>query len=365
MAPPRKKGKKGKKPKYAAVVGLVGSGKVTVKAAKSHLSDFIERFSEDGEILWVLPDTEDVTKSLTAVKNFLWEEEATYVLVSDGTFGDDDWTDNAKTVVEVETEDVYASLVTEVSGYEAENLAVIFILDEDHDGDVELLEAASSEGLTCYDLTAGLNELELEDAEEEATEEDEDVAEEVESAEEVEDEEEAEEGDTAPAIPEKVQALIDKGKVEQAAAKLTEAMDRDELADLSDQLGVGAKTKGVWAKTIAKNIVEYLSPEGDEPEAEEEPEEKPAAKKKTRKTKAEKKATEPEPEVEDEVVAIIDETGPDANTGGGELAQVDPNFEALRLRAEVISASSYVAGQKGADEAGKYIAVLKKAGLLV
>lgn len=244
--------KRKNKPNYAAVIGLVGAGKVSIKSAKSHLSDFIE--AQDGEILWVLPHTADSTKSMEKVKDFLWDEDAKYALVSDGTDEDEDWEENAQTVVEVD-EDPYAALVTEVAGYEAETLAVMFILDEEHDADLELLDAAQAEGLQCFDLASGVTELELTDVEDEPEEET------------AADEEAAEESSEAP-IPDDIQKVIDKGNFAKAGEMLADRLGNDGVKDLAAEFGLEIK-KGTWAKNIGKAIAEHVSGDAEEePEAE-------------------------------------------------------------------------------------------------
>ena len=280
--------KKKRSKKYAAVVALAGEGKVTKKQAKTHLSDFIE--SVDGEILWVIPVSDDVSKPLSMVSDFLWEEEARYVLVTDEEGADEDWTENAESVVEAD-EDIYAAAIAEAGEADADDKRLIIILDEDSDDDVNLVEAAMDAGLSCYDLTSGLAELD-EVVEEDDDEED---AEEEAEPEDADEEEGDEEDDVAEEIelPAKTQKLFDKGDAEGAALKLAEEFSSNDVRKLADQIGVEYE-KGVWAKTIAKDIIEKLTYEEEpEEEVEPEPEEKP-------KKKSSKKASKPEPEVEAE-----------------------------------------------------------------
>lgn len=290
-------GRKRKKQSYAAVIGLVGSGTVSIKSAKSNLSDFIE--AQDGEILWVLPHTADATKSLAKVKDFLWDENANYALVSDATDEDEDWEENAQTVVEVD-ENVEAALITEVAGYEVDTLAVLFILDEEADADLELLDAAQGEGLKCFDLSSGITELELAEVEDvaEAEEDDESDAVDEDDA-----EEEAEVRDEPP-FSEKVQKFIDKGNYVRAGEKMAEELGSDGVKELADEFGLEFK-KGTWAKNIGKGIAEYLGGATDDdadPVEDEEVEEAPApkAKKSKKSTKAEPDE-EPEPVTEEQI----------------------------------------------------------------
>lgn len=338
--------RKRKKKEYAAVVGIVGAADVSLKAAKAHLSDFIE--ARDGEILWVFPFTENTSKSLEKVMDFLWEEEVEYVLISDGTVDAKDWEEHAQKIFEVE-DDPYSALVTEVAGYEAGELGIIFLLDDELDSDVELVEAAMAEGLKCVDLGAGLQELEVEVIEEDD-----------EKSIDVDDEDEEDEEDevtSAPAaeIPAEVRKLIADGEYDEAADLLKE-IDRDDLTDIAEHLGIEVK-KGVWASTIAKEVVEELSAdeapepeveEADEPEEEEVVEEKPAKKK--------KKKAEP---VEEPSAAVEPETMARPIDNGQVDVQVD-----IHLRTEVIRAASYVAGAQSSKEAAEFIEVLRDKGII-
>lgn len=337
---------------YAAVVAVAGAGTVTKKQAKTHLSDFIE--AVDGEILWVLPIGADVTKSLTMVFDFLWAEEARYVLVTDDDGADQDWVDNAEVVVEAE--DTYSAALEVVAENPAEDKRVIFLLDEEHEGDLDLLESAMDAGLKCLDLGAGLAELEVEDGDEE------DEPEEEDAGDEPEDEESEEVVEVE--LPPKVQKLLDKGDAEGAALQLAEEFSSSEVRELADEVGVTYK-KGAWAKTIAKDIIDAMV-SGEAPEEEaEEPEEapEPAPEKKTRKRTPKAEAT-PEPAAEDQSAGeLLDATGVGTPVTG-ELAAVDPQYTADRYRVELIGAAAHVAAQKGAAESKKFLQALAEFGLL-
>lgn len=291
------KSKTKKKPSYAAVVGLVGSGSVPIKSAKANLSDFIE--AQDGEILWVLPHTADNSKSIEKVMEFIWNEDAKFALVSDGTDDDEEWEENAQsTVVVPDDADVYANLVTEVAGYKAENLIVMVILDEENSDDLDLIDAAASEGLTTLDLASGLSEIEIETVEEEP--------EEAEDDDDTSDEDESDAGvHTEPLFSDKVQKLIDKGNFSKAGEKMADELGNDGVKKLAEEFGLDVK-KGAWAKTVGAAIAEHLGSaagDGDEIEEAEEVEEKPAKKPKDKKSKPSKKAEEVEEEtVKDEDV---------------------------------------------------------------
>lgn len=292
-------GRKRKKQTYAAVIGLVGSGTVSIKSAKSNLSDFIE--AQDGEILWVLPHTADVTKSVAKVKDFLWDENANYALVSDATDDDEEWEENAQSTVDVE-DDVFATLVTEVTGYEAETLAIMFILDEESDDDLELLDAAQAQGLKCFDLASGITELELAEIDEEEAAEEDDESEDADE----DDESDAPEVRDEPPFSAKVQKFIDKGNFARAGEEMAEELGPDGVKELADEFGLEFK-KGTWAKNIGKGIAEYLGGAagdgGDPVEEDEEVEEAPAPKAK----KKSKKAAEPAPEVDEEPEPVTEE----------------------------------------------------------
>ena len=338
---------------YAAVVAVAGAGTVTKKQAKTHLSDFIE--AVDGEILWVLPIGADVTKSLTMVFDFLWAEEARYVLVTDEDGADQDWVDNAESVVEAE--DTVTAALEVVAENDAEDKRVIFLLDEEHEGDLDLLESAMDAGLKCLDLGAGLAELEVEDGDEEDEPEEEDTGDEPDEDEESEEVVEVE-------LPPKVQKLLDKGDAEGAALQLAEEFSSSEVRELADEVGVTYK-KGAWAKTIAKDIIDaMISGEAPEEEAEE-PEEapEPAPEKKIRKRTPKAEAA-PEPPVEDQSEGEMLDASGVGTPVTGELAVVNPQYEADRYRVELIGAAAHVAGQKGATEAKKFLQALSEFGLL-
>lgn len=326
--------KRKNKPNYAAVIGLVGAGKVSIKSAKSHLSDFIE--AQDGEILWVLPHTADSTKSMEKVKDFLWDEDAKYALVSDGTDEDEDWEENAQTVVEVE-EDPYAALVTEVAGYEAETLAVMFILDEEHDADLELLDAAQAEGLQCFDLASGVTELELTDVEDEPEEE-------------TAADEEAVESSEAP-IPDDIQKVIDKGNFAKAGEMLADRLGNDGVKDLAAEFGLEIK-KGTWAKNIGKAIAEHVGGDTEEePEEAEEEDPKPKSKKKAKTEKAEPVKTEPD--IEKDVTEVAEELAVAAPAMAGDFARHD-----------LVSWVAQVAIAQGVAEAREFYTFLRDENLV-
>lgn len=308
--------KKKRSKKYAAVVALAGGGKVTKKQAKTHLSDFIE--SVDGEILWVIPVSDDTPKPLAMVSDFLWEEEARYVLVVDEDGADEDWTENAERVVEAD-EDIYAAAIAEAGEADADDNRLIIILDEDSDDDVDLVEAAMDAGLSCYDLASGLAELDEVVEEDDDDDEAEDAEEESEPEEADEDEGDEEDDVTEIELPAKTQKLLDKGDAKGAALKLAEEFSSNDVRKLADKVGVEYE-KGVWAKTIAKDIIDRLVHEDgdDEPEEAPEPEEKP-------KKKSSKKASKPEPEPEEEVkYPDTDEGDPRLSEGGGETVMAAP-----------------------------------------
>jgi hypothetical protein len=335
-----------RKPKYAAVAGVAGAGVVPIKTATAAISKFIEKV--DGEILWVLPHTSDISGSLTKVKDFLWNEDASYALISDGSLEDEEWEQYAKTIVEVDA-DVYSALVTEVSGYDVDDLSVIFLLDEELESDIDLVEAASEEELTCYDLKAGMSKLVFGEVEDEDEPED--------------DDEPAESDDDALQlleVPTDVQTLIESGKLEKAAEKLKDSVSREKLNSLAEEHGVEVK-KGTWAATIAKGIVDALAggdePEDepdDEPEDEHRPAKKATAKKATAKKSTRKaKDPEPEPEDDDEPEAEVD-VEPEVVAETGSLNSVFTGRDEIALRVEHLQAVAHVAGMKGTTEAKKF-----------
>lgn len=276
-------------------VGLVGSGKLAKKAIKQHLSDFIE--AQDGPVTWYFPLEEDTPKALSDAVDELFTQEATYVLVTDGT-SDDDLEEHAESIVEVES--AQSGVISELVTAPGESKTLIILLDEDTEGDLDLLEHAAEEKLKTLDLCHGLQEIELEDASEEEPEEE---------------EEEDDADEDGPELPAKVQKAIDKGDRDKAIDELKK-LDREEILEFAEALEFDPEEfKGKHAKTIAASVVDYILSglEGDEPEDEpededvpEEEEEAPAPKRgRGRKASAaaepedEPEEAEPEPEAED------------------------------------------------------------------
>ena len=253
-----------KRAKLAAVAALLGGGEVPKKAAKAHLSDFIE--SVDGEVLWILPAGDDTTKALDAAVDILYTDEVRYVLVTDNLDAvDEELRDEADRVVEVE--DLHSGVLAELLETSAEAKTAIFILDEELESDLELLSEAGGAGVECLDLASGLAKLEVDEVEDdEPSDEPEDDGDE-ESDDEPEDEPEP--APSAPVeaeptelegverLPEEVQELLKSGSPEDAGLKLAELLSAKEIRTLADGLGVGYE-KGVWAKTIAKDIIDSL-----------------------------------------------------------------------------------------------------------
>ena len=243
-----------KRAKLAAVAALLGGGEVPKKAAKAHLSDFIE--SVDGEVLWILPAGDDTTKALDAAVDILYTDEVRYVLVTDNLDAvDEELRDEADRVVEVE--DLHSGVLAELLETSAEAKTAIFILDEELESDLELLSGAGSAGVECLDLASGLAKLEVDEVEDdEPSGESEDEPDE-ESDDEPEAEDEPAELDGVERLPEEVRELLKSGSLEDAGLKLAELLSAKEIRTLADGLGVGYE-KGVWAKTIAKDIIDAL-----------------------------------------------------------------------------------------------------------
>ncbi|MFN2347130.1 MAG: hypothetical protein ABR616_15635 [Dermatophilaceae bacterium] len=296
------------------------------------------------------------------VADFLWEEEARYVVVVDVDFEDEDWTENAERVVEAE--DIYAGVIAEVAEAEGESKTVIFILDEELDSDLELLESAMDAGLECLDLASGLAKLDVQDSDEE---------------DEVEPEEDADEDDEEEAmaeveLPPGTQKLIDAGEFEDAGLKLAEELTSPKVRKLADEVGVTYE-KGVWAKTIAADIIAKLFPESveeevaedvtDEPqeaaeEAEDVPEVDDTPKPKKRASKKQEPVEEP---ATDE--GVLTGLGDDDPRLAQSMAQ-EPTISVsdARFREIAIINAAHVAGAKGTGEAGKFLDLLKSHGLL-
>ena len=316
-------------------VGLAGSGKVPKKAAKEHLSEFME--AQDSEILWVLPYSTEVPKSAQAVVDFLWEEGAKYILVSDGTAEDGDLEEASSEVIEAD-EDAHVdeAVLDALLNTEAGEQSLIFLLDENSEADVALVEAAVEHGVVARDLCMGNQVLDVQDA-------DEAPAEEAEDAEEDEPEEE-EETYGLDAIPDEITDLINDGEFAEAGERLASDLGKDRVKELGAELGLDFKPNA-WAKKVGEKIARHLA--GD---SEEEPEPEPkAAKKKSTKKKTEPKDETPEKE-------------PEQDTEDRQLVAAAPmngraNVDLLHILAAVTNAS-------GVDEAREFLKFIREENLV-
>ena len=294
-------------------VALVGSGKVAEKAMKQHLSDFIE--AQDGELLWLIPFSENSGKSLDAAIDFLVEENATYAVISDGTLEDEDLEKYAQDWTELESGDPHEAVIARASEDDTA-VGVVILLDEQLDSDLDLVEAAAEAGLTTYDLCAGLQVVELEEADEpEAEDPDEDEA----SAE----PEPADEPEVAaPAdIPSEALDAISAGEGDEAV-EILKKLSREVLVKIAEGVNLDVP-KGTHRKTIATDIVKELLSDGAREKAEPEPEDEPAPKTKpSRKSKPEAAPETPSAPEEDGPVPAPAETGraaPALSVGASDL----------------------------------------------
>lgn len=336
-------------------VGLVGSGKVTAAAAKQHLSDFVE--SQDTELVWILPFSDGNSKPLDATIDFLYNESASYVLVSDETIEDKDLEENATEIVVIEEgEDVQTAVVAYAAEADAA-AGVVILLDEDSDDDLDLAEAAATAELKVFDLSSGMSEVELADVDDDETssESDEDAPG---------DADDDAGADTPAEMPDDVLEALN-AKDAKTATNLLKVLDREDLVELAEDAGLVVE-KGIHRKTIAENLVGLLldAPSGD-PEPEEEPEEPP---KRTRKAKD----PEPEPEedaAEDEVPdQEVKHPDPEetATPTSGQITGLksDPRQPPVFTGADLIWALQSIAIEKGVAESKKFLQLLRDEGLV-
>lgn len=335
-----------------APVALVGGGELSEKALKQHLSDFVE--SQSGEILWVVPFSENSSKTFDAALDFLVEEGASYRVVSDDTLEDADLEKYSAEWTVHQGEDAHALAVQGVAEAET-NLGVLLLLDEKLDSDLDLLQLAANAGLAVFDVCAGLQRIELETS---------DAAAAPEAGEPEETPAEVAEPST-PAVggmPEEALDAINAGETADAVNVL-KALSKDDLVALAEAQGLEGPGdskdpwKGIHRKTIAADIVDLLSQASADVPAEETDEEPAAApeepqkpkKKSTRRTTPEKT---PEP-VEERSEAPVQKEG--------QLAPVRD----VEVPTRVIEMLAYVAAQQGTEDAEKFYSFLKSEGLLV
>ena len=332
--------------------GVVGAGKTSAKAMKQHLSDFIE--SQDSEITWVLPFTEENSKTMEQVIDFLYNEEATYELVADGSVEDDDLYGYSSEFIELEEgEDSHMGVIARVAEHD-ESAGVLILLDESLDADLDFVEAAQEEKLDVFDLCTALAPLTLEDA---STPDNEgDSAEDAIAAETDEDAPSAAGVD----IPDDVLAAVSAGEPDEAVT-LLKALDKDDLVELAEDAGLAGPTdgddpwKGIHRKTIAAEIVGVLSEgasddgpaeEDDEPE-----EEAPKPKRRESKRGTSAKVNAPEPEDEPGAPVVVEEKlAQSANQNG--RPRLDPHH--------LVGVLSNVYIEKGLAETKKFYGLLEE-----
>ena len=351
---------------YAAVAAVSGAGKATPKQLTAAVTEFIE--SVDGEILWVLPDG-DNTKSVDRVVDFLWDEQASFVLVTDDADElEDDFRDGAEDVVEVdETSEVDEELVTQVverADGDTEKF-ILLVLDPEHEGDQTILGAAFDAGLTALDLSSGL--IRLEEAEDDDGEDAAPESEEQDAPDDDDDDDDAPDvPEDAPVtkLPDEAREAFNDGNYEVAADALAEALKGPKIKKLAAELGVAVE-KGQWAKTIAVNIIDKLAGTATVDEPREDAEDAPAkeepkkrAPRKQRGSKETEDVASPPATSEETQHAIV--TYDAENVAKEAPATTSQGREfAYALKVEVIRAAAYVAGQKGTVEAKKFLDALE------
>lgn len=330
--------------------GVVGAGKTSVKAMKQHLSDFIE--AQDAEITWVLPFSDNSSKTMEQVIDFLYNEEATYELVSDGSVEDDDLYGYSSEFIELdEGEDSHMGVIARVAEFD-DNAGVLILLDEALDADLDLMEAAQEEKLEVFDLCTALAPLTLEDAAPPEPDNEGEAAEEAIAAESDEDAPSA----SGVTMPDDVLTAISAGEVDEAVA-LLKALDKDDLVELAEEAGLAGPSegddpwKGIHRKTIAAELVGVLA----EGAPAEEPEEEAPAPKKRASKKTAPKAEDPEPvEDESEVQDVPAEKlaqSPNQGSVNGH-PRLDPHH--------LVSVLSKVYVEKGLAETKKFYSLLEE-----
>ena len=252
----------------ATPVALVGSGGLAIKAAKTHLAEFIEKH---GEILWFLPFSEDNTESHDAVVDALVEEGARFVLVSDDSIADDQIEEAAEGIEGAEG-DAHRGAILGASEAREDGgpyPAVLSLVDEAMESDLDLVELASTHGMDTFDLCAGLGRVVLGD--------DADTVSDGPEEEEEEQDEAPEEPKLAPVagsffgVPDEVLEAVSAGDIDTAAEELKK-LPRKDLVEVAASYNLEI-AKGTHRKTIAEQIVEALMDrDAIEPEK---PQEKP------------------------------------------------------------------------------------------
>lgn len=332
-------------------IGLLGSGKVTAAAAKQHLSDFTE--AADSDLIWLLPFSEANTKSMNATIDFLYNEDVTYVLVSDDTVEDEDLEENASEVVTVsDAEELAAEMVTRLGASDPPG-TLVMILDESQDADLDAVEAAVSAGVTALDLAAGMHTLEFEDEDVPATTEPEPEPDPVDEA-----ASSGAEEDAPMEMPEDVLAELEAGDA-QAAIDLLKKLERDVLVELAEAQGLVVE-KGIHRKTIAENLVGLILGGDSDPDPDPEPP-TPKPKKAAPQPTADAPSAAPAaPEAAPQAVP------PAAVTEAEEAAPVVPDVLGApdEMMYVIIANTAQVVAARGVEDGRAFVRMLRDEGLL-
>lgn len=219
-------------------VGFLGTGKVSAKASKALLTDFVKA---QGDVKFVIPITEDYwTNSMTEIATFAEDNDILIEAVWDGEEEND-----PEEILEGDFEGVKTKKVVDRIIKDSE--LIIFLFEE---GETEeLLDQAIEAGVSCYDLGEGLQELELEEVPEDAAESEDEEDDEPEDddadSDDGDDEEDSDDGEDE-----------DDEDVDLATFdidSLDVKDDRDRIMEIGEQLGVESY-KGMRVGTMVKEI---------------------------------------------------------------------------------------------------------------
>jgi hypothetical protein len=253
-------------------VGLVGAAKPKISQVKAAVVSFLKEVP--GDVTWVLPWTEDSTKILRETLDYVYEQDAQYILVTDGTLErDEELFEDARRVIEVEDR-VYEQVVAEL---EDEGSHLLHLFDEDHKQDIQLVELALSLGATVQDLAQGLAPITFHDDGEEEPEPKPKPKKKTRRSAKAEEPAEApkrsrrakDEGET-PEPPEAFLEAVEAGDVEAAVDALLEGLSSPDIRALAALHEVEV-AKGAWSKTVARDIAEKLITPASEDDGDEEP----------------------------------------------------------------------------------------------
>jgi outer membrane biosynthesis protein TonB len=327
------------------VVGLAGTSTVDLRAARTHIDAFIE--AQEQKILWVFPEGMP-GKSLTEVVDDLYEEGVTYEVVA-ADDSDSPLLTNAAAVLSPEGDETLpGTLIDRLA--EAEDAALIMLLDEEEDADLDLLDLADQAKIKIYDLAeTGCSEVVYTDL-------DNDVDEAL-AVEEPEKAEEPQEGVEEPEpAPEPEKPAEENSAPSEDIPTMEELLDltRAKLLDLAEERGLEIR-QGTHRKTIAREILTTYAEAPAAPEPAPKPERAPEA----------EPEKAPEPEVDPESAPeVVPEIAPDVPVGTPEFTWEIPvattGAASAGVTESLIHTLAGIAIDKGTKEAESFFQMLRR-----